>query len=328
MNSPRLAIVIPCYNEEQTLPKVKQLFAGTLADLVSEGKVSPQSRILFVDDGSNDGTWREISDIAGSSPNVSGIRQSRNRGHQMALWAGMTEARSKYGCDCLVTIDCDGQDDVGVIRNMVDEFIGGADVVYGVRKDRSSDSFFKRATAACFYRFLAALGVETVPDHADCRLLSARAADALLLFRERNLYLRGLVPLVGFRSAKVFYKRERRIAGESHYPFLKMLSFASDGIFSMSTKPVRIIILCGIVLALIGVLAGSVCVIRALCGTAPSSAAVISSVVALVGGLNLAAIGIVGEYVGRCYTEVKDRPRVLISDRIDNENSLERHEGE
>lgn len=309
--TPKLTIVVPCYNEEAVLPVTGPLLADELASLVASGKASAESRILLVDDGSGDGTWRTIVDLAGRDPRFIGIRQSRNRGHQRALWAGLMEARG-LGCDATITIDCDGQDDISAMSDMMDEYAKGADVVYGVRNDRSSDSFFKRFTAEGFYRLQAAMGVEAVPNHADYRLLSSRVLDALSQFREVNLYLRGLIPLAGFRSAQVGYRRERRVAGESHYGLLKMLSFACDGITSLTIRPIYFVLLCGIALTAAGALALAI-----LCaaGAGGRAAAVVSSVVALVGGLNLVGVGVVGEYVGKAYLESKGRPRAIICER-------------
>ena len=311
---PKLIIIVPCFNEEQTLPVTHSLFSGELGRLVSAGKVSPESRILLVDDGSLDGTWEIIVGLSQSDSRFLGIRQSRNRGHQFALWAGLQEARS-LGCDIAVTIDCDGQDDVGAMEAMVDEYARGVDVVYGVRKDRSADSFFKRVTAEGFYRIQHFLGVEAVFNHADYRLLSARALDALLHFQEVNLFLRGLVPLVGFPSSVVHYDRQRRLAGESHYSFAKMLSFAMDGITSLSVRPIHLILWGGLLLSLVGLVGVLTFVAIRVFRGYWDAVWVLSSMIALVGGLNLTGVGVVGEYVGKAYLETKGRPRVIISER-------------
>ncbi len=311
--TPKLIIVIPCYNEEVTLPVSHSLFADELESLIKDNLVSPESRILLVDDGSRDSTWNVISDLARSNPRFIGIRQSRNRGHQYALWAGLTEARS-LGCDITITIDCDGQDDVHAMTDMVKEYANGAEVVYGVRNDRSTDTFFKRFTAESFYRLQAALGVEAVYNHADYRLLSAKVVDALLQYREVNLYLRGLIPLVGFKSAQVSYKREKRMAGESHYGLFKMLAFAADGITSLTVRPLHWILSCGILLTFLGGVGLLALLVACILGRS-SPAGTIVSVIVLVGGLNLIGLGIVGEYLGKAYLELKDRPRVIISER-------------
>ena len=250
--APKLIVIVPCYNEEATLPVSSPLFADELAALVASGRVSDESRVLLVDDGSADGTWQVIAKLAADDPRFIGIRQSRNRGHQQALWAGLMEARD-LGGDVTITIDCDGQDDIHAMAEMMDEYAKGADVVYGVRNDRSSDTFFKRFTAESFYRLQAAMGVEAVYNHADYRLLSARVLDALTEYQEVNLYLRGMIPLVGFKSSKVFYSRRERLAGASHYPFLKMLGFAADGITSLSIKPIRLITLFGALVSLLSI---------------------------------------------------------------------------
>ena len=294
--APKLIVVVPCYNEEATLPVSSPLFADELAALVASGRVSDESRILLVDDGSADGTWQVITKLAADDSRFIGIRQSRNRGHQQALWAGLMEARD-LGGDVTITIDCDGQDDIHAMTEMMDEYAKGADVVYGVRNDRSSDTFFKRFTAESFYRLQAAMGVEAVYNHADYRLLSARVLDALTQYQEVNLYLRGMIPLVGFKSSRVFYSRRERLAGASHYPFLKMLGFAADGITSLSIKPIRLITLFGALVSLLSFFMG------------------VWSLVSFLGGIQLLSLGVIGEYIGKIYLEVKRRPRAVISDR-------------
>lgn len=311
---PKLIVVVPCYNEEQMLPVSNVLFADEMAALVESTRISPDSRVLFVDDGSTDATWQTIVDLAKSNNRFIGIRQSRNRGHQCALWAGLMEART-LGCDVTITIDCDGQDDVHAFAAMLDEYEKGADVVYGVRSDRSSDSFFKRFTAECFYHLQAAMGVAAVFNHADYRLLSIRAIDALSRYREVNLYLRGLIPLIGFQSAQVSYKREKRLAGESHYGVFKMLAFAGDGITSLSIRPIRLVLGSGILLTCLGLVALLVLLLLSLFHLFCNNTALILSAMAFLSGLNLTAIGIVGEYVGKAYLESKSRPRVIISNR-------------
>ena len=312
--TPRLIIVVPCYNEEAMLPIASPLLAGELESLVDSGRVSTDSRILLVDDGSTDATWRIIADLASRDARFVGIRQSRNRGHQCALWAGLMEART-LGCDVTVTIDCDGQDDVHAMTEMMDEYAKGADVVYGVRNDRSSDTFFKRFTAESFYRLQAAMGVEAVYNHADYRLLSARVLDALSEYGETNLYLRGMIPLVGFKSSKVFYSRKERLAGKSHYPFLKMLGFATDGITSLSIKPIRLITLFGAVVSLLSLFMGVWSLISWMRGTVVRGWTSEVLCVCFLGGIQLLSLGVIGEYIGKIYLEVKRRPRAVISDR-------------
>jgi glycosyltransferase involved in cell wall biosynthesis len=312
--APKLIVVIPCYNEEKTLPVSSPLFADELKGLVDSGRVSSESRILFVDDGSADATWQVITDLSRRDDRFIGIRQSRNRGHQCALWAGLMEAHD-LGCDMTVTIDCDGQDDVHAMTEMVDEYAKGADIVYGVRNDRSSDTFFKRFTAECFYRLQGALGVEVVYNHADYRLLSARVLDALPEYGETNLYLRGMIPLVGFKSSKVFYARKDRLAGESHYPFLKMLGFAADGITSLSVKPIRFITLFGAVVSALTFVMAIWSLVSWMRGDVVRGWTSEVLCVCFLGGIQLISLGVIGEYVGKIYLETKRRPRAIISDR-------------
>lgn len=316
MNSklPKLTVVVPCYNEETTLPVSYPLFAEELSHLTDSGLVALESGVLFVDDGSSDATWRTICDIAARDKRFSGIRQSRNRGHQCALWAGLVEARA-LGCDATITIDCDGQDDVHAMTEMVKEYAKGAEVVYGVRGDRKSDTFFKRFTAETFYRLQAAMGVEAVFNHADYRLLSARVLDALFEYHETNLYLRGMIPLVGFKSAKVFYSRKERLAGESHYPFLKMLGFAADGITSLSIKPIRLITLLGALVSLMSFVMGVWSLVSWIRGSVVRGWTSEVICVCFLGGIQLLSLGVIGEYIGKIYLEVKRRPRAIISDR-------------
>ena len=241
MKTPILYIVIPCYNEEQVLPQTAPMFLDKIAQLVTKGRISDDSRILFVNDGSKDDTWKIICDLSKQDKHYIGISQSRNRGHQNAVLAGLMEA--KEHCDITISIDCDGQDDINAMDAMVDAYWDGCEIVYGVRSSRATDTFFKRFTAEGFYKLLNSLGAEVVYNHADYRLISKRALDELAKFKEVNLYLRGMVPLVGFKSTSVYYERHERIAGESHYPLKKMLALAFDGITSLSVKPIRLICL-------------------------------------------------------------------------------------
>ena len=305
---PILYIVVPCYNEESVLPITAPLFLKKLDFLVSSGKISIDSRILFVNDGSRDGTWDIISSLAAKDGRFRGVSLSRNRGHQNALLAGLMEARSL--CDITVSIDCDGQDDINAIDAMINEYLCGCDIVYGVRGDRSSDTFFKRSAAQGFYKLLAAMGAEVVYNHADYRLISSRALDALAGFGEVNLFLRGMIPLVGFKSGCVSYTRTERIAGESHYPLKKMLALALDGITSLSVKPLRLISALGGLVSVLSLAA----FILVICLHAQGWA-VGTAVICFVLGLQLIALGIVGEYVGKIYTEAKRRPRYIISER-------------
>ena len=309
---PILYIVIPCYNEEAVLPITAPIFLDKLESLAAAGKISPDSRILFVDDGSRDGTWDIITRLSRQDPRFTGIRQSRNRGHQNALLAGLMEAKGK--CDITISIDCDGQDDPDA---MVEEYRGGCEIVYGVRSDRSSDTFLKRATAQGFYKFLNWMGVETVYNHADYRLVSGRVLDAFADFGEVNLFLRGMFPLVGFRSTCVPYARKARIAGESHYPLGKMVALAVDGITSLSIRPLHLIVGLGIGIAMLSFIGVLWSVIVSLTGNAVSGWASTVCIVCFIGGIQLICLGVIGEYIGKIYMEVKHRPRYIISARTE-----------
>ena len=313
MSAPVLYIVIPCYNEQAVLPITAPLFLGKLRQLSDQGKIAEASRILFVNDGSRDNTWQIIRELAAQDEHFLGIAQSRNRGHQNAVLAGLMEAKDR--CDITISIDCDGQDDINAMDAMVDEYLTGSEVVYGVRDNRDSDSFFKRTTAQGFYKFLSAMGAEVVYNHADYRLISARVLRELANFREVNLFLRGLVPLVGFKSSSVYYTRSERLAGESHYPLGKMLALAINGITSLSVKPLRFITGLGIAVALLSFLGVLWAVVTALCGHAVAGWASTTSIVCFISGVQLISLGILGEYVGKIYLEVKQRPRYIISER-------------
>ena len=314
--APILYIVIPCYNEQAVLPVTAPLFLKKLNDLSAAGKISVDSRVLFVNDGSRDDTWNIISALSDEDPHYVGISQSRNRGHQNAVLAGLLEARDR--CDITISIDCDGQDDINAMDEMVDAYLNGYDVVYGVRSSRETDSFFKRFTAQSFYKLLSTMGAEVVYNHADYRLMSARVLKEFANFREVNLYLRGLVPLVGFRSTTVSYSRAERIAGESHYPLKKMLGLAVDGITSLSVKPLRLITSFGVLVAVISFIACIWAVVTALRGRSVPGWASMTSIVCFVSGVQLVSLGIIGEYVGKIYMETKQRPRYIISERTKN----------
>lgn len=311
--APILWVVIPCYNEQEVLPETAPLFRGTVESLIATGSISPESKICFVNDGSSDTTWDLIRGLADASPVYEGISLSRNRGHQNAVLAGLMEAR--HHCDACVSIDCDGQDDMSKISDMVDCFRSGYDVVYGVRSSRDSDTLFKRFTAEGFYRLLNAMGVEVVFNHADYRLLSARALDALSQFSEVNLFLRGMVPMLGFPSTTVEYRREPRVAGSSHYPLAKMVGLAFDGITSMSVTPIRLITCCGFCFSLLGFLAFVWAIVNAISGNTVAGWASIVCLICLLGGIILLSLGVIGEYVGKIYLEVKRRPRFIVSER-------------
>ena len=313
---PILYIVIPCYNEQEVLPITAPMFLQKLADLTAAGKISPDSRVLFVNDGSKDRTWEIICDLAARDPHYAGICQSRNRGHQNAVLAGLMEAKSR--CDITISIDCDGQDDINAMDAMVDAYRDGCDVVYGVRSKRETDTFFKRFTAESFYKILNAMGAEVVFNHADYRLMSARALEEFARFREVNLFLRGMVPLVGFKSTCVTYERHKRMAGESHYPLSKMLALAFDGITSLSIKPIRFITGFGVFVALVSFIGVLWAVIEAALGLTVSGWASMTSIICFVSGVQLICLGVIGEYIGKIYLESKHRPRYIISDSTPN----------
>ena len=310
-----LYIVIPCYNEEKVLPITHKMFLDELNELIKKEKISADSKIVFVDDGSRDETWKIICDLSEQHGSIEGIQQSRNRGHQNAVLMGMLDSRDK--CDICITIDCDGQDEITAIEQMVDKYHEGYEVVYGVRDNRDTDTLFKKYTAQGFYTLLKKMGVDVVYNHADYRLMSKSALDGLSQFKEVNLFLRGLIPLVGFKNTSVYYKRNERLAGESHYPLKKMLALAIDGITSLSTTPLSIITFLGLLISFL-----SFCFIIWVCigyfsGNTMSGWASLVSVICLLCGFQLISIGIIGEYIGKIYMEVKGRPRYIISNRTD-----------
>lgn len=302
--------VVPCYNEEEVLPETSKRLYEKMKSLVIAGKVSPDSRICFVDDGSKDKTWKMIEELHEAEPVFVGVKLSRNRGHQNALLGGMMTV--KDDCDALISLDADLQDDPDAIDRMVDEWIAGADVVYGVRSARKTDTFFKRFTAEGFYKVMEIMGAQVVFNHADYRLLSRRAVEALAEYKEVNLFLRGMIPTLGYKTAVVTYERNERFAGESKYPLKKMLALAWNGITSFSTKPLSLIVTLGILLMVIAAILLLVCAGRTIWGTAPSSVEVFSYSLWLLGGIQLLALGVVGEYIGKIYAEVKGRPRYII----------------
>lgn len=313
---PILYIVIPCYNEQEVLPITAPLFLQKISDLSAAGKISPDSRVLFVNDGSKDKTWEIIQALAAADEHYLGISQSRNRGHQNAVLAGLMEAKSR--CDITISIDCDGQDDINAMDGMVDAFREGCDVVYGVRSKRDTDTFFKRFTAESFYKLLNSMGAEVVYNHADYRLLSSRVLQEFAKFKEVNLFLRGMVPLVGFKSTSVTYERHERIAGESHYPLSKMLSLAFDGITSLSIKPIRFITGFGVFVALVSFIGVIWAIVEAMLGATVSGWASMTSIICFVSGVQLICLGVIGEYIGKIYMETKHRPRYIISETTPN----------
>ncbi len=319
--APVLYIVIPCYNEQEVLPITAPMFRDKLLQLAREGLVNEASRVLFVNDGSRDRTWEIIRELAASDEHFLGICQSRNRGHQNAVLAGLMEAKDR--CDITISIDCDGQDDINAMDEMVKAYLDGCDVVYGVRSSRETDTFFKRFTAQSFYRFLASMGAEVVYNHADYRLISSRVLQEFANFREVNLFLRGLIPLVGFKSTSVSYSRAERLAGESHYPLKKMIGLAVDGITSLSVRPLQLIMGFGLVVALISFIGCLWALITALCGKAVAGWASMTCIVCFVSGVQLICLGIIGEDIGKIYLETKQRPRYIISERTWQEKGKE-----
>ena len=318
MSKPILWIVIPCYNEEQVLPITAPLFLKKINDLSAAGLVSEKSRVLFVNDGSRDATWSLIQKFASEDEHFIGISQSRNRGHQNAVLAGLMEALHSGSCDITISIDCDGQDDINAMDEMVKKYLAGAEVVYGVRSRRDTDTFFKRFTAEGFYRVMNFMGAETVFNHADYRLMSRRALEGLAQFKEVNLFLRGIVPMIGYRTGTVEYERGERFAGESKYPLKKMLSFAMEGITSLSVKPIRYITGLGFLIFAVSLLMLIYSIVRWAGGdTVIGWASVICSVWAI-GGLILLSLGVIGEYIGKIYLETKGRPRFLLREVLED----------
>ena len=307
-----LYLVNPCYNEETVLPITAPQFTDKLRALQAAGRISQESRVLFVDDGSKDESWSVIAALAADNPLVEGVRLSRNRGHQNALLAGLMTAKER--ADAVVSMDCDGQDDIGAVDKMLDEYEAGCDIVYGVRADRSTDSAFKRGTARAFYRFTRLMGMESVYDHADCRLMSRRALEGLARFSEVNLYLRGMVPLVGYRSSSVYYDRLERTAGKSHYSLRRMMALAVDGITSLSVRPLKIITGLGLTVSLISLVMIVWSLVRHFTDATVSGWSSLMCVILFLGGVQLLCVGVLGEYIGKIYAEVKRRPRYIVQE--------------
>ena len=310
---PILYIVIPCYNEEKVLPITSGMFLEKINTLAAAGKISPESRVLFVNDGSKDNTWNIITELAAKDEHYIGISQSRNRGHQNAVLAGLMEAKDK--CDITISIDCDGQDDINAMDEMVDAYRDGCEVVYGVRSRRDTDTFFKRFTAEGFYHLMNFLGADIVFNHADYRLISSRVLQEFANFKEVNIFLRGMVPLVGFKSTSVYYERHERLAGESHYPLKKMLALAFDGITSLSVKPIRFITGLGLIFSVLSFVGVLWAVIASILGRTVAGWASTMCIVCFMGGVQLLCLGVIGEYIGKIYLETKARPRYIISER-------------
>ena len=310
---PILYIVIPCYNEEEVLPVTSGMFRDEIRDLIEKDKISSESRVLFVDDGSRDSTWQIISSLALENPVFTGIRQSRNRGHQSSVLAGLMEAKDR--ADIVISIDCDGQDDVTAMEDMVDAYADGCDIVYGIRSNRASDTFFKRSSAQLYYKLLNAMGAEVVYNHADYRLTSSKVLQEFANFKEVNLYLRGMFPLVGFKSTSVYYERRERIAGSSHYSLAKMLGLAFDGITSLSIKPIRMIAVIGAIMSFLSFIGIIWAVVDRFMGnTVPGWASTVV-IIFLTCGLQMLSLGVIGEYIGKIYMEAKRRPRYIISEK-------------
>ncbi len=314
VEKPFLTVVVPCYNEEEVLSESVTQLTNIIQKLVMSESISDKSQIMFVDDGSKDKTWELIQQYSESNEHVSGLKLSRNYGHQGALLAGLTEAHA-YS-DCVVSIDADLQDDVNAIIEFIEKYHEGFDVVYGVRDKRDTDTYFKRNSALAFYRIMSKLGVNMVPNHADYRLLSKRALTEFLRYKEENMFIRGIVPLLGFKSTKVFYNRNERFAGESKYPLKKMVLFAVDGITSFSVAPIRLLLVLGSVIFMIGVVMGIYAIVQKIVGAVvPGWTSLIVSLW-LIGGIQLIGIGVLGEYIGKIFKQVKERPRFTIEENV------------
>ena len=309
----KISIIIPAYNEEDSLPMLYERLNKLMNEVTNY-----EFEVLFVNDGSKDKTWEIICNLAKQDPHYLGISQSRNRGHQNAVLAGLMEAKDR--CDITISIDCDGQDDINAMDAMVDAYHDGCEIVYGVRSKRDTDTFFKRFTAEAFYHLLQFMGAEVVFNHADYRLMSSRALQEFAKFKEVNLFLRGMVPLVGFKSTCVSYERHERQAGESHYPLKKMLALAFDGITSLSIKPIRMITFTGIFLFLISLIGILWSVIGAVCGKTVPGWASTACIALMMGGLQALFMGVIGEYIGKIYLETKGRPRYIISERTEDQS--------
>ena len=314
MKAPVLYIVIPCYNEEEALPITAEKLIALTDDMIRRSLIDANSRITLVDDGSRDRTWQVVSDLCKRDKRFEGVKLAHNAGHMNALWAGMTMAAKK--CDCVITIDADLQDDINAMYGFLEKYSEGADVVSGVRSSRKKDTFFKRSTAQGFYKLMNRMGVEMVYNHADYRLLSRRALEALLSFGEVNMFLRGMVPMLGFNTAIVEYERGERVAGESKYPLKKMIAFAMEGVTSLSNKPIRLVTLAGVICGLLGVVMAIYVLVSLFRGHSVAGWASIMMSIWLLGGMQLVALGLIGEYVGKIYMETKRRPKFILEEYI------------
>ncbi|MBQ3395885.1 MAG: glycosyltransferase family 2 protein, partial [Synergistaceae bacterium] len=312
--SPVLWLIVPCYNEQEVLPITAPLFLDKLKGLITSGKISDSSRILFINDGSSDNTWPIIKSFVSQDKHFSGISLSRNRGHQNALLAGLMEAKDK--CTVTISLDCDGQDDINAVDEMLSEYASGSEVVYGVRSNRESDTWLKRSTAYMFYKFIRLMDAEVVYNHADYRLISSRVLMHLSEFKEVNIFLRGIIPLAGFKSSCVMYRRNRRLAGNTKYSLPKLFSLAVEAITSLSVKPITFIASLGIIAGLIGFAGIIWALVSAFIGHSVNGWASTMCVVCFLGGIQLLSLGIIGEYVGKAYMESKHRPRYIVSERV------------
>ena len=313
MMTPVLSLVIPCYNEEQVLPLTSGKFKAKLEELIEAGKISDDSRVMFVNDGSKDTTWDILSSLCEEDKKYCAISLAHNRGHQNALIAGLMEA--KKFADITISMDCDGQDDINAITQMVDEYAKGNEIVFGVRNDRSTDSWFKRTTAQSYYKFLRGMGVDIIPDHADYRLMSSRVLNALEGYGEVNLFLRGIIPQLGFKQSVVYYSRAEREAGTTHYPLSKMLSLAIDGVTSFSVRPLRLITVLGLIVALLSFVGIIYVLVSVISGYYVDGWASTTCILCFVSGIQMISLGVIGEYIGRIYLETKKRPRYFVAER-------------
>ena len=311
--TPVLYLVIPCYNEEQVLPLTSGKFKGKLEELIEAGKISGKSRVMFVNDGSKDSTWDILSSLCEEDEKYCAISLAHNRGHQNALIAGLMEA--KKFADITISLDCDGQDDINAITQMVDEYAKGSEIVFGVRNDRSTDTWFKRTTAQSYYKFLRGMGVDIIPDHADYRLMSSRVLNALEGYGEVNLFLRGIIPQLGFKQSVVYYSRAEREAGTTHYPLSKMVSLAVDGVTSFSVRPLRLITVLGMIVALLSFIGIIYVLVSVITGYYVDGWASTTCIICFVSGIQMISLGVIGEYVGKIYLETKQRPRYFVAER-------------
>lgn len=317
-NNPILYVVIPCYNEEEVIDETTKQLTRKIGNLIEENKISKNSKVMYVNDGSKDKTWKKIKSINKENELFTGITLTRNRGHQNALLAGLLTAK-KYA-DVIISMDADLQDDINVIDEMLDKYKSGNDIVYGVRSSRKKDSFFKRVTAENYYKIMKLLGVDCVYNHADYRLTSKRVLDELENFKEVNLFLRGIFPLLGYKSDIVYYERKERVAGKTKYPLKKMLNFAWDGITSFSVKPLRLICTLGFLILFVSIIIIIYSIIRKLTGNTVSGWTFLSTSIWFIGGLQMISIGIIGEYIGKIYSETKQRPRYIILENLNEDN--------